>query len=84
MNFGDREGPAVEQTPARARRSCFGCKYFEDHMVVHRFLGPNEYEANCAHPEFQKDGVFKWRRIGKHDGNWPETPGWCPYVKEST
>jgi len=65
------EGYTVHIIPAREKKSCWGCKYYDFHMLKSG-MRP-EYARNCKHPDAPYQGI---------DGNIPydddSTPEFCP------
>jgi len=78
----DREGPQEQVIPGMRMKTCWGCKHHYNRMIVHRFVGPSEYEDRCNHPDAyeEKSPLLKFpRRIGHGDSS--ETPDWCPFLR---
>lgn len=88
----DREGP--EHIPEHEvkrvvpeRYTCFGCKFYREHMTCHRFMGPNDYVYDCEHPEAYEEeelrGHFPTRQIATSGGFGHDdtTPNWCPFLR---
>lgn len=77
-----REGPKTWHEPARTMQSCDGCRYYEEHLLCHRFIGESDYESYCKHQAVELRGGLP-RSIGRHHGIAWGTPSWCPFLTDS-
>lgn len=88
--LNDREGPEI--IPAHTitvpeRTTCWGCKYYKEHMSCHRMMGPNDYIFYCTHDEAWEHPEMKGfgsREISRSSGfdNGDSTPSWCPFLRD--
>lgn len=75
----EKEGPTIQNIPARSYLSCSGCKFYDHHMV--RSGQEPIYANDCTHPNVPKEHKFtSWMRGNLGDSK--ETPEWCPLEKK--
>ena len=80
MSFGNDIGPKEVTIPEQKFYSCFGCKFYDHHMV--RSGQHPIYETVCRAMNMMgeeiKDGEINFTFYHLHD---KKTPDCCPYLK---